>query len=142
MGTYRPNTPKGPDGLTDNQRKFCEEYVKDYNGKQAWLRVNPDCQPSTATTTAMRVLKKPEAIAYIQSIQKWLFESKCVNYERIAMELAEIAFNSKNEGNRIKALGLLQKQLGLDKTVISADINQTVDIKVGIVDDADKPTNK
>ena len=35
MGTYTPQTAKGPDGLTVKQRKFCEEYIKDYNGKQA-----------------------------------------------------------------------------------------------------------
>ena len=129
------NSKKGPNGLTPKQQQFCEEYVKDYNGTEAYRRVSPDCK--APNIMASKLLKKPEVKAEIERIQKALFEAQFVNYERIAAELSDIAFHSKNEKNRLQALSLLQKQMGLEKTNITADLKQTIDIVVGIEDDAD-----
>ena len=139
MGNFRAissNPKKGPNGLTPLQQRFCEEYVKDYNATQAYYRASEVCALSTAGRNGHLLLKKPEVKAEIEKIQKAIFEAQFVNYERIAGELSEIAFHSTNEKNRLQALSLLQKQLGLDKTTITADINQKVEIKVGI-DDGD-----
>ena len=143
MGTFPrvSNKAKGPDGLTDLQRKFCAEYIKDFNITQAYIRAGGSDNYNTANTSGWRLLEKPEVKAEIKRLQKMNYEAQMVNFERIGSELAKIAFGSDSEQNRIKALALLQKQLGLDKTVISADINQTIDIKVGITDDNDKLTD-
>lgn len=143
MGTMplKNNAAKGADGLTPLQRKFCEEYVKDFNQTQAYIRASGNTNYSTANTAGWRLLQRPEIKAEIQRIQKAVFEAQMVNYERIAGELSLIAFGSNNEGNRLKALALLQKQLGLDQIKVTADVNQTIDIKVGIDDDEDQCEN-
>jgi phage terminase small subunit len=125
---------KGPNGLTQLQQRFCEEYVKDFNGTQAYLRANPTCTYRTAGENSHQLLKKEEIKREIAKIQKDIYDSQFVNYERIAAELAEIGFHSDSEKNRLQALAQLSKILGLEKTVVSADVNQTIDIKVGIDD--------
>ena len=144
MGTMpkKYNIAKGPDGLTPLQRKFCEEYIKDFNITQAYIRAGGSENYNTANTAGWRLLEKPEVKAEIKRLQKMNYDAQMVNFERIGSELAKIAFGSDSEQNRIKALALLQKQLGLDKTVISADIKETVEIKVGITDDDDKLTDQ
>ena len=139
MGTFKNNPPKGPDGLTDLQRRFCEEYVKDYNGGQAYLRASTGCTKITSARQAAKELLKREPIkAYIQVMQKQLFEAKCVTYERLADELSNIAFDpDAPRKDRMQAIALLQKQMGLDQVKVTADVNQKVEIKVGI-DDGDK----
>lgn len=132
-----PIRNKDENGLTAIQKKFCDEYIKDFDGKNAYLRANETCPASSAAQIAHELLTKPHIKAYIEKLQKAMFEAQFVNYERIAQELAQIAFHSKNEKNRLQALSLLQKQMGLDKTTITADINQKIDIVVGIEDDAD-----
>lgn len=130
-----PIRTKDENGLTNLQRRFCEEYVKDYDGKNAYLRVSDTCKPSSAAQYAHSLLEKPEVKAYIEKLQKVLYEAKFVNYERIAGELAQIGFHSENEKNRLTALSQLSKMMGLEKTVVNADINQTIDIKVDIDDE-------
>ena len=125
---------KGLNGLTHLQEKFCEEYVKDYNATQAYLRANPEVDYKSANSKGCTLLKKPEVRAEIERIQHGIFEAQFVNYERISQELSEIAFHSENEKNRLQALAQLAKMMGLEKTVVSADVNQTIDIKVGIDD--------
>lgn len=136
-----PIRAKDENGLTYLQRRFCEEYVKDFDGKNAYLRASENCKPSSAAQYAHSLLQIPKVKDYILKLQKVIYEGQFVNYERIAGELAEIGFHSNSEKNRLQALSQLSKILGLEKTIVAADINQTVDIKVGIVDDADKPTD-
>ena len=140
MGTFKNNPPKGPDGLTDLQRRFCEEYVKDYNGGQAYLRASTGCTKITSARQAAKELLKKQAIKdYIVVMQKQLFEAKCVTYERLADELSNIAFDPEApRKDRMQAIALLQKQMGLDQIKVNADINQVIDIKVGIEDDENK----
>lgn len=134
---------KGPDGLTDKMRRFCEEYVKDYNAGQAYKRASDTVTTmDSARNVASKLLKKPEIIAYINKLQKQLLEAQCVNAERIAQTLSDIAFDEKaSKSDRLRALALLQKQYGLDQVKVTADVNQTIDIKVGVVDDNDKPSD-
>lgn len=137
MGTYREKIIKGPDGLTELQRKFCQEYIKDYNGTQAYLRAKgPQDKPISvdcARTYACRTLKLKEVLDYIHKLQKEAFAAQCVNFERIADELSKIAFDpNSTKKDKMQALALLQKQMGLDKQVIQADVNQTVEIVVNI----------
>ena len=131
------NIKRRGSGLTETQMKFCEEYVKDYNGIEAYLRASPTCTSRTsASTMSYKLLKRKDIIAYIHELQKALFEAKCITAERIANELSKIAFDEDNsKKDRMQAMSLLQKQMGLDQQVIKADVNQTTTIKVGIDED-------
>jgi len=125
----------GPDGLTPLQRKFCEEYAKTYNATEAYMAASTTENRVSARVMGYKLLQKPEVKREIERLQKMAYEAQFVSFERIASELSNIAFHSNSEQSRLKALSLLQKQLGLEKTVVNADINQTVEIKVDIEDE-------
>lgn len=128
--------------LTAKQMAFCEEYVSNgYNATQAYLKAY-DCEYKTANVEGGRLLKKPHVKEYVVALQKEAFEASCINAERVALKLAEIAFASGDDENygaaaQLKALDLLQKQLGLQKQKIDAEVDNKVVIKVSVEDDGD-----
>ena len=124
--------------LTLKMKAFCEEYVKDYNATQAYLRAYGG-EYTTANNRGCAMLKDSRIKDYIKELQKEGFEQACINAERIAMELAEMAFAEKGDEDysasiKLKALDLLQKQLGLQQQKIDAKVDKTV-IRVSVEDD-------
>lgn len=79
-------------GLTDKQRKFCEEYLIDLNATQAAIRAG--YSPKTAEQTASRLLRNVKVQEYIAKRQKELSRSTEVTQERVIKELALIAFSN------------------------------------------------
>ena len=83
-------------------------------------------------------MKKPEAIAYMKEIQKERFDALGVTAERIASELAKIAFAEVDQDNsnqtKMRALELLQKQMGLQVQKVDQKIEAPA-IKITIVGD-------
>jgi phage terminase small subunit len=115
--------------LTAKQRAFAEAYVLCYNQVQAYHEAFPDASLSTCKAAASRLIHKPEVLEYVQLLQKEQWKIACVNAERIGKELAKIAFNENGDvcyKDQMKALELLQKQLGLQ--------NQKVEVKQEIVE--------
>lgn len=124
MATYR--------NLNEKQRKFCELYVSNgYKQGEAYLEAYDLTDMDSARAGACRILKNQKIREYITQLQKEAFEAQCINAERVATKLAEIAFADKSDQyytapNQLKALDLLQKQLGLQNQKIemsSQDIN-------------------
>ena len=124
MATYR--------NLNEKQRKFCELYVSNgYQQGEAYLEAYGLTDMDSARAGACRILKNQKIREYITQLQKEAFEAQCINAERVATKLAEIAFAQKDDQyytapNQLKALDLLQKQLGLQNQKIemsSQDIN-------------------
>lgn len=124
MSTYR--------NLNEKQRKFCELYVSNgYKQGEAYLEAYGLTDMDSARAGACRILKNQKIREYITQLQKEAFEAQCINAERVATKLAEIAFAQKDDQyytapNQLKALDLLQKQLGLQNQKIemsSQDIN-------------------
>ena len=124
MATYR--------NLNEKQRKFCELYVSNgYKQGEAYLEAYDLTDMDSARAGACRILKNQKIREYITQLQKEAFEAQCINAERVATKLAEIAFADKSDQyytapNQLKALDLLHKQLGLQNQKIemsSQDIN-------------------
>ena len=124
MATYR--------NLNEKQRRFCELYVSNgYKQGEAYLEAYDLTDMDSARAGACRILKNQKIREYITQLQKEAFEAQCINAERVATKLAEIAFAQKDDQyytapNQLKALDLLQKQLGLQNQKIemsSQDIN-------------------
>ena len=72
---------------------------------------------------------------YIKQLQQIEFEAACITAERIGLKLAEIAFAAKgdedyNPNAQLKALDLLQKQMGLQKQHIEADVKTDINITI------------
>lgn len=119
--------------LTVIQRRFLQEYIKDYNGARAYMRACPDVDYDSAKATAYVILKKPEAHAYLDQLEKEKFQELRINAEHIATELAKIAFmdDEASKKDKMRAIELLQKQLGLQSQKIQADVSTNINIEIG-----------
>lgn len=125
-------------GLNDKHKAFCEEYVANgYNATKAYMKVYENANPETSGTMASRVLKKDNVKAYIKELQRERFEALNISAERVAEKLSDIAFSAKDDAYynataQLKALDLLQKQLGLQTQKV--DANVSTDININIVE--------
>ena len=121
--------------LTRKEQAFCEEYVANgCNASQAYSAVY-GCSIEDARKRYCKTFRKPEVKEYIARLQKEAFEAACINAERVALKLADIAFAEKDDevyvvSAQLKALDLLQKQLGLQKQKLEADVNTNIVINI------------
>ena len=121
--------------LTKKEKAFCEEYVANgCNSSRAYQKAY-DCSIEDARKRYCKTFRKPEVKEYIAALQKAAFEEACITAERVALKLADIAFAAKDDEiygitSQLKALDLLQKQLGLQKQHIEAEVS--TDIKITI----------
>lgn len=114
--------------ITKKQQKFAQEYIKDFNGTQAYLRAFPDTEYDTANVMAARWLKNTELKEYINKLVDEYVKEE-VNPNRIIMELQEIAYDrSKPLSERNKALNMLMKIYCMDNTNINAKVEADVNI--------------
>lgn len=138
--------------LTDKQKKFCKEYVIDYNGTQAAIRAG--YSEKTAKVQASQLLREEKILTVIKSYQKEQMQELCLSEEKVINDLytilmhcmsaqpvmewdyeehdyvktGEYQFDSKGA---LKAIELLGKHLGMfnDKVKIDGDLS------VGLVGD-------
>lgn len=129
--------PKHAGTLTKAQKEFCERLlVNGYNYTEAYSFTHPNCSYANAAKSAYRYGKMPEIQEYISQLQEEALKRAAIGPARVAKKLGEIAFADKDDEHypvsaQLKAIELLQKQMGLDKKVIDAK----VDAAVMIVDD-------
>lgn len=99
--------------LTEKQKRFCEEYLIDFNATQAALRAG--YSQKTAYSIGDENLRKPEIQSEIQSLIKKRSERTGINADSVIKELVKIAFaETEITGKeKMKALELLGKHLGL-----------------------------
>ena len=126
--------PRKDGTLTKKEKAFCEEYVKRGSATAAYLAAY-DCEYSTANSQGCKMLRKPALRDYIIEIQKAEFAAACITAERVGLKLSEIAFAAKDDKDynataQLKALDLLQKQLGLQTQKIDADLHTDIDINI------------
>lgn len=119
--------------MTAQQKQFCENYLANgYNVVKAYFDAFPDADRTNPKPSYPYVLfKKPEIRKYIDDRRKEIYESMNIDAERIAQELADMAFAAKGDENysasvKLKALELLQKQFGLQ--------NQKIETKQEIIE--------
>ena len=123
--------------LNEKQRRFCELYVSNgYKQIDAYQEAYGLDNRDSAQVNACRILKNEKVREYIKELQKEAFEAQCINAERVATKLAEIAFAQKGDEyytapNQLKALDLLQKQLGLQNSKIEVNGEQKIIINIG-----------
>ncbi len=119
--------------LTKKERAFCEEYVVNgCNASRAYCKVY-ECCIEDARKRYCKTFRKPEVKEYITQLQREAFEAACINAERVALKLADIAFADKEDeiygaSAQLKALDLLQKQLGLQHQKLEADLHTDINI--------------
>ena len=99
--------------LTEKQKRFCEEYLIDFNATQAALRAG--YSQKTAYSIGDENLRKPEIQLEIQTLIRKRSERTGINADIVIKELVKIAFaETEITGKeKMKALELLGKHLGL-----------------------------
>ena len=55
--------------LTDNQKRFCKEYLKTGNATEAYLKAYK-CNPKTANSNGCKLLAKDEIKLYLEELER------------------------------------------------------------------------
>lgn len=79
-----------PDGLTDKQRRFVEEYLIDLNATQAAIRAG--YKPTNAQETGTENLQKPIVKAAIDRLKAERSVKTLIEGEKVVKALCAIAF--------------------------------------------------
>jgi phage terminase small subunit len=121
--------------LTKKEKAFCEEYIANGCRASTAYATIYECCYEDARRRYCKTFRKPEVKEYIAALQREAFEEACITAERVALKLAEIAFTDKEDEiytatHQLKALDLLQKQLGLQKQHIDADLKTDITIEI------------
>lgn len=121
--------------LTLKEKTFCEEYVANGgNASRAYFAAY-DTTIENARKEYCKVFRKPEVKAYIKALQKEAFDAACISAEKVALKLNEIAFAEKGDKDynttaQLKALELIQKQLGITNNKIEAEVRNDIHITI------------
>lgn len=105
--------------LTNKQKRFVEEYLIDMNATQAAIRAT--YSEKTAYSIGIENLKKPEIQEALQEAMQKRSDRTQITQDRVLEELAKVGFKKAADyadaelkyGNKIKALELLGKHLGM-----------------------------
>ena len=121
--------------LTDKERAFIDTYLTNgFRKKDAYLAIW-NCAESTAMTQAYHTFNRPEVQAYLEQRRADIYKGITVDAEMILNKLAAIAFAAKGDSHyttkdQLKALDLLQKQLGLQKAKLEAEVNTDIVVNI------------
>lgn len=121
--------------LTEKEVAFCECYVfEGLSATKAYQKVY-GCTYNSASANSVKVMKKDAVREYIESLQKEAFKASCLTAEKVALKLSEIAFAEKGDEDynataQLKALDLLQKQLGITNNKIEAEVRNNIHITI------------
>jgi len=77
--------------LTDKQKRFCMEYLKDFNATQASIRAG--YSKKTATVIGHEHLMKPHISEYILNLKNKLTEKTTKTLEEIIREVERLGFS-------------------------------------------------
>lgn len=119
--------------MNEKRIRFCEEYVKDYNGAKAAVRAG--YKEKNARITASQLLTIPNVKEYIEELQTDLLKQCKVESHVVLNRLMQEATNLENPGStRVQALVALGKHIGLftDKVEHSGDVAPTVVKRVAV----------
>ena len=95
--------------LNDKQKRFCEEYIKDLNATQAYIRAG--YSKNGAKVSASQLLANPNIREYVSFLQVEREERTKVTLDSVVFRIDAIADDGE-ENNRLKALDMLMKHLG------------------------------
>ena len=114
------------DKLTAKQKLFCENYVSNgYKLQKAYMDAF-GASPEVANANQWKLMKKDAIKNYIREVQHERFEALHITADSIVAQLRDIALSEDaSYMERMKALELIQKQMGLQTQKVEADIKTT-----------------
>lgn len=133
------NTKKNAleNGLTEQQELFCQLYCQGtMSNKECYLTAYEGSNEKSAESNSSRLLKNPKIVARINEILNEMAEDCEISDKSIIRELKRLAFGSKNDMARLKALSMLGQITGLFGKEEKTTTNNIIHITV---EDNDKP---
>ena len=121
--------------LKPSEKLFAEAYVANSNATQAYKIISPNACDVSARSGGSRLLQKPEIRAYIiQLYEEYFGEYKILAFRTLS-ELETVAFAEKgdkhyNAAAKLKAIELIQKQLGLQTKNVNVESKTEVEINI------------
>lgn len=86
---------KQEEGLNESQRKFCQEYIFDWNGTRAYKVAYPSIQSeNAAAVNATKLLRNAKVQDYIKEIQQDLEKQAGISRLKVLREHEKLAFSS------------------------------------------------
>lgn len=99
------------EGLTDKQKRFCEEYIIDLNATQASIRAG--YSKDTANVQGAQNLSKLNIQEYISTLQQSKSEELNITFNDIATGVYNIAIkDDARDNDKLKAFDQLSKMFG------------------------------
>lgn len=141
--------------MTEKQKLFCDEYLKDTNATRAYLTVYANCKSATsAAPLASKLLKKKEIQKYISEKMEEIHNENTADIQEVMEYLTSVLRGESasavlmmsgngmqkvtekppDEKERLKAAELLGKRFGMFKD----NVDITSNGKTVIVDDIDE----
>lgn len=141
--------------MTEKQKLFCDEYLKDTNATRAYLTVYANCKSATsAAPLASKLLKKEEIQKYISEKMEEIHNENTADIQEVMEYLTSVLRGESasavlmlsgngmqkvtekppDEKERLKAAELLGKRFGMFKD----NVDITSNGKTVIVDDIDE----
>lgn len=115
--------------LTSTERVFIEEYLSNgFVASRAYAVAYPNAGEKSLTSSACNLLKRPRVKKEVQRRLDAEIGDKEMLTSKVLRKLTEIAFSNKtdehyNATSQLRAIDLLQKQLGLQIKNIKNEIS-------------------
>ena len=109
------------DKLNPKQKRFVKEYCVDLNGTQAAIRAG--YSKKTANEQAAQILAKLSIQEAVKEEQSKIEGRIDITQDKVAQEIAKIAFAEELTAHKIKSLEMLGRHLGMFKDSLSLDVN-------------------
>lgn len=84
-----------PDAITEKEKRFCEEYIKDFNAGRAYRLVyGSKGNDNTCRTEGWRLVRVPRVWEYFQSIQKDVEKVAGITRAMVVQAHKDIAYST------------------------------------------------
>jgi len=104
--------------LNEKQKRFVEEYFKDYNGVRAYQEAYPNSSYDTAKVNASKLLTNTNIREYLQELKDNVAEIAGFSKLTVLNEIKDILQDENPEAvtaaNKLKALEIVNKMLGFN----------------------------
>lgn len=131
-GTSGSRCTRFGDGLTPKEMRFCEEYVKDFNGAAAARRANIG-KPEYGAQMASKYLEKEAVQDYIQQLMNAMSEKCSTTVDDLMTFWTTIMLDpNESTNNRLKASDYLGKALGAFTVKVETNQAPTIIMDLGL----------
>lgn len=80
--------------LSESHKRFCENYIFDFNATRAYEVAYPNAKKSTAGQNGHQLLKNTKIKEYIEELQADMAKTSGISRLRVLRELEKMAFSS------------------------------------------------